>query len=119
MSLHEVTPEKIQSWKTRFLSEAARYRRRQAVTTVNKPSPHAKALFSVKLRPFLERELDLPAPLLFYGVAMEEPPSQRYRTVVALTPKTSCPGRVRLSQTQEPEAYKIFTPGCDMRTADF
>ncbi len=84
ISLHELTPTRIQNWKQRFLKENSKTTtaKRKATTTVNSLIRNAKALLSKKLLPFLEQELDLPSPLPFEGVTMEKPPSPRYRSKI-------------------------------------
>ncbi len=118
VSLHDLTPGKIQTWKQEFLQKANRASKRQAVTTVNSLIRNAKALFSKKLLPFLERDLDLPAPLPFEGVPMEKPPSQRYRS--RIDAKKILANAYDGLKDEHPEAYKILLLAgvCGLRVSE-
>ncbi len=87
VQLSEITPAKVTAWKNRYLEEANQNasKLQSAKTTVNSLIRNAKALFSRKLLPFLEKEIELPDPLPFDQVAMEKPASMRYHSKIDAT----------------------------------
>ena len=79
--LRDVTPERIQLWKRRYLSKAGDnpLRLRAAKTSVNSYLRRAKSLFSEKFLAHLDRT-QLPTPSPFVGVSFEKKQNVRYRS---------------------------------------
>lgn len=118
VSLHDLTPERIQRWKTEFLAEAGQASRRQATTTINSLIRNAKALFSKKLRGFLDQELDMPSPLPFEGVSMEKPPSQRYRSRIDAKALLTLAGDELRGTEDEPYKILLLAAVCGLRISE-
>jgi hypothetical protein len=80
--LADLTPEKVQAWKLRFLkrADADPVSQRRARISVNSLLRQAKSLLSKNVMRFLP--LKLPEPLPFTGVAFEARQSMRYHSVV-------------------------------------
>lgn len=104
--LADLTPAKVLAWKNAKLEAAGTAERPSVAVTVNSTIRNAKALFSKRIRPFLEAEMAIPRPLFFEGILAEKEPSPRYRSKVdgvALL-------RVAYSElsASNPEAFKMF-----------
>jgi len=112
VKLSEITPAAVTAWKNRYLEAANENATslQSAKTTVNSLIRNAKALFSRKLLPFLEKELELPEPLPFDQVSMEKPASLRYHSRMDAT-KIIEAGMAELRDT-EPEVLKALMLAC-------
>jgi hypothetical protein len=104
--LSDVTPEKIQAWKRKFLARAGDdpLKLRSAKVSVNSFLRRAKCLFSEKL--IRHCQIDLPTPLPFTGINFEKKQNVRYRSgfdVFALLAKS----RSELA-VKDPECFKIL-----------
>ncbi len=103
----ELTPSRVQSWKTRFLAKAKTHQERnRTVVTVNSVLRNAKALLSKKLLPFIRAEIELPSPLFFEGVTAEKEPSLRYKSRIDASEILRC-AKADLAVVN-PEAYKLL-----------
>lgn len=103
----ELTPSRVQSWKTRFLAKAKTHQERnRAVVTVNSLVRNAKALLSKKLLPFIREEIELPSPLFFEGVTAEKEQSLRYKSRIDASEILRC-AKADLAVVN-PEAYKLL-----------
>lgn len=103
----ELTPSRVQAWKTRFLAKAKTHQERnRTVVTVNSLLRNAKALLSKKLLPFIREQIELPSPLFFEGVTAEKEPSLRYKS------RIDASEILRLAKAElavvNPEAYKLL-----------
>lgn len=112
VKLSEITPAKVTFWKNRYLEEVKQNpsQLQSAKTTVNSLIRNAKALFSRKLMPFLEKEIALPDPLPFDQVTMEKPASMRYHSKI----DASAIIRAAMSELRDsdPEVLKALTLAC-------
>tara|TARA_R110002096_G_scaffold342549_2_gene535534 strand:+ start:5159 stop:6475 length:1317 start_codon:yes stop_codon:yes gene_type:complete len=112
VQLSEITPAKVTGWKNLYLEDANQNgsKFQSAKTTVNSLIRNAKALFSRKLLPFLEKEIKLPDPLPFEQVAMEKSASMRYHSKIDATAIIQAAmGELRDS---DPEVLKVLTLAC-------
>lgn len=100
--------------KTALTPEA----RGRAAVTVNSLVRNAKALLSKKVRPFIEKEMQLSSPLFFEGIVAESEPSLRYRS------KIDAESILQAAQsnlaTQDSEAFKLLllTLVCGLRRSE-
>lgn len=78
--LDEITSPMIRHWQARFINERSNdyQSKRKARVTVNTILRNAKGLFSKKILIALEGRMELPDPLPFSRVMMEQMPSMRY-----------------------------------------
>lgn len=79
---------------------------------------NAKALFSKKLLPFLEGDLDLPSPLPFDGVTMEKPPSLRYRSKIDAKSILALSHKELKKCHQEPYKALLLALVCGLRVSE-
>jgi integrase len=104
--LADLTPAKVLAWKNAKLEAAGLAERPSVAVTVNSTIRNAKALFSKRIRPFLEAEMELPRPLFFEGILPEKEPSPRYRS------KVDGVALLRAAYSElsasNPEAFKMF-----------
>lgn len=82
--LSRITPDKVQSWKNRFLESAGddAVARRSRVSTFNGILGNCKSLFSRKFIHFLRERVALPDSLPFDGITKEKGPALRYRSKI-------------------------------------
>ena len=80
IKLSEITPEKIQKWKVRFLKSAGAdpIKKRSASISVNSLMHQAKSLFSPSILKFIN--IDIPSSP-FEGVIFEPRRSMRYQSI--------------------------------------
>ncbi len=118
--LSELTPTKIQTWRSQFLAavtsdEAAK---RRAIITTNSLIRNAKGLFAKKILPFLGDELELPTPLPFEGIPLIKQPSMRYSSKINARQLLESAASDLKPQNQE--AYKILLLAlmCGLRVSE-
>jgi integrase len=106
--LARITPDKVQSWKNRFLEAGGEdaVARRNRVSTFNGLLSNAKALYSRKFIHFLRERVALPATLPFEGITKEKGPSLRYRSKINAE-EIMVKAREELA-TAYPDAFKII-----------
>jgi len=114
--LSELTPARIQTWKLSFIQRAGpdRLAIRTAQNNVNSYLRCAKCLFSRQIIGEL-KEITLPNPLPFDGVAFEPRPSTKYYSRVNAT-ELIAQARKELTEPHR-EPWKIFLLGiyCGLR----
>lgn len=118
--LSQITPLKVQGWRQQRISvggmDASAVR--HATVTANSQIRNAKALFSKKLIPFLQAELELPKVLPFEDIQAEKTGSLRYHSRIDAK-QLMTDAQVEL-KTQHPEVYKIFLLAlvCGLRVSE-
>ena len=114
--LAKLTAATIQSWKLAFIAKGGTdpLAIRRARNSVNSFLRRAKSLFSAELLGHL-RNIELPNPLPFEGVAFEPRQSNKYYSTID-APALVARARKELA-TKHPEAFKIFLLGlfCGLR----
>ncbi len=80
VSLFQLTPARVMSWKNAFL-RAARTpeERNHTIITISNLLRNSKALMSPKILPLLTKEITLPAELWFQGITNEKEPLLNYK----------------------------------------
>jgi hypothetical protein len=80
VSLFQLTPARVMSWKNAFL-RAARTpeERNHTIITISTLLRNSKALLSPKILPLLTKEITLPAELWFQGITNEKEPLLNYK----------------------------------------
>lgn len=108
VNLAELTPARIQDWRSKFLDNADQDEstKRRAIITTNSLIRNARALFAKKLLPFLRESIELPTPLPFEDVSLLKQPSMRYRSKI--NARTIMEKAVTDLKPDHPEAYKIL-----------
>lgn len=108
VKLSKISPSKITKWKKSYLDEQGTTpaKAERAAITVNSLIRNARSLFSKKILPFLEQEIELPTPLPFEGVHLEREPSRRYQSKIDA-------GRIireaaKSLPDSDPEVYKLL-----------
>lgn len=105
--LEKLTPTAVFAWKnTRMRSVSRNADRNSMAVTVNSILRGSKAIVGKKIRPFIEKKLNLPLPLWFEGVPMEAEPSLRYQSRID-EKKLIGDAQVELLQEQ-PELFKAL-----------
>jgi len=116
MRLAKLTAATIQSWKLAFIAKAGAdpLAIRRARNSVNSFLRRAKSLFSAEFLGHL-RNIELPNPLPFEGVAFEPRQSNKYYSTID-PPALVARARKELA-TKHSEAFKIFLLGlfCGLR----
>jgi len=117
--LADLTPAAVLAWRNKYMKAARTPEARgRAAVTANSLLRNAKSLLSKKVRPFIEQEMQLPAPLFFEGVSAEPEPSLRYRS------KMDAEAILRAAQSelaaQDTEAFKLLllTLVCGLRRSE-
>ena len=117
--LDRLTPASVLAWKNAFLKSAANPQdRNSSAVTVNSLLRNSKALLSKRIRPFLDKEVVLPAPLWFESVPMEKEPSMRYHS--SIDAGTILKAAMDELVVKEPEAFKalLLTLICGLRRSE-
>lgn len=117
--LAALTPAAVLAWRNKLMKTALTPEARgRAAVTVNSLVRNAKALLSKKVRPFIEKEMQLSSPLFFEGIVAESEPSLRYRS------KIDAESILQAAQsnlaTQDSEAFKLLllTLVCGLRRSE-
>jgi integrase len=107
VKLAQVTPEKIERWKSAFLAGAKSdpLSQRSARVSTNSYLRRAKCLFSRQILKHLP--LALPEPLPFAGVEFEKRPSLRYHSAFDVSALVA-QARTELTVGGKSELFKIF-----------
>jgi len=117
--LDKLTPTAVLAWKNAFLKAAKTpIARNSAVVSFNALLRNSKALLSKKVRPSIEKELILPSPLWFEGVARETEPSLRYHSQID-SEQILKAAQTELAESQ-PEVFKalLLTLICGLRRSE-
>jgi integrase len=107
VKLAQVTPEKVQRWKTAFLAGAKSdpVSQRSARVSANSYLKRAKCLFGRSILKHLP--FSLPEPLPFAGVEFERRPSLRYHSAFDVSVLVA-QARTELALSGRSELFKIF-----------
>ncbi len=109
VKLSKITPARIQAWKVARIKAAGESpaAQRSAKRTVNSYIRCSRALFSPKIKKFIN--IALPDPLPFEGVEMEQAGSMKYQSTIVVADLVAAAKKEL--KTAHPEAYKIFLLG--------
>src|SRR5262249_37323973 len=107
VKLAQVTPEKIERWKTAFLARTKSdpISQRSARVSANSYLKRARCLFGRQILKHLS--LVLPEPLPFAGVEFEKRPSLRYHSAFNVSALVA-QARIELALGGKSELFKIF-----------
>lgn len=117
--LDKLTPSAVLAFKNAFLKATKTpEERNSAAITFNSLLRNSKALLSKKVRPFIEKEINLPFGLWFEGVPMEKEPSLRY--ISKIDPEAILADAQKDLATEQPETFKalLLTLVCGLRRSE-
>lgn len=118
--LREITPVKVQQWRQARINQSGKdaSSKRKATVTANSQIRNAKTLFSKKLLPFIQEDLELPSPLPFDEVQAEKVGSMRYHSEIDA--EQLMRDADQELKEQQPEAYTIFLLAlvCGLRVSE-
>ena len=105
-----VTPAKIQRWKLAYVKSKAinPVKENSAKLTVNSYIRYCRSLFSVKVMPYLEKELNLPNPLPFQSIDLYPRQSMRYESSFDIE-QLAMMARDHLPNIEQDQQWLIFT----------
>ena len=108
--LSEITPKKLQSWKLAYVKSRASdpIKEKSAKLTVNSYIRYCRSLFSVKVMPYLEKELSLPNPLPFQSIDLYPRQSMRYESSFDIE-QLAMAARDQLPGIEQDQQWLIFT----------
>lgn len=108
--LSEITPKKLQSWKLAYVKSRASdpIKEKSAKLTVNSYIRYCRSLFSVKVMPYLEKELNLPNPPPFQSIDLYPRQSMRYESSFDIE-QLAMMARDHLPNIEQDQQWLIFT----------
>ena len=105
-----ITPAKIQRWKLAYVKSRAinPVKENSAKLTVNSYIRYCRSLFSVKVMPYLEKELNLPNPPPFQSIDLYPRQSMRYESSFDIE-QLAMMARDHLPNIEQDQQWLIFT----------
>ena len=109
VKLNDITRIKVQKWKLAYVKKrsADPIKEKSAKLTANSYIRYCRSLFSVKVLPYLSKELELPTPLPFDGVDLYPRQSMKYTSTFDIE-KLAMLARVELPGIDQDQQWLIF-----------